>query len=67
MKMFAPNLQIFMGTKTFQENVSSNNLNVQSLFDNGSFAKLTMVCTLNEKLIGLINEIKTFGDIEVNK
>ncbi|CAC5374821.1 unnamed protein product [Mytilus coruscus] len=65
--MFASNLQIFMGTKTIQENISSNELNVQNLFDNGSFSNLTMVCTLNEKLNGFIKEIKTFGDIKVNK
>lgn len=66
-KLFASNLQIFMGTKTIQENISSNELNVQNLFDNGSFSNLTMVCTLNEKLNGFIKEIKTFGDIKVNK
>ncbi|XP_063411405.1 uncharacterized protein LOC134694330 [Mytilus trossulus] len=67
MKKFASNLQIFMGTKKFEENVSTNELNVQSLFDNASLDNLTMVCTLNENLNRLINDIKTFGDIEVKK
>ncbi|VDH98157.1 Hypothetical predicted protein [Mytilus galloprovincialis] len=67
MKQFASNLQIFMGTKKFEENVSTTELNVQSLFDNASLDNITMVCTLNENLNRLINDIKTFGDIEVNK
>lgn len=47
-KLFASNLQIFLGTKAFQENVSTNELSVQYLYDNGSFENLQMVCTFNE-------------------
>ncbi|XP_063418517.1 uncharacterized protein LOC134701312 [Mytilus trossulus] len=67
MKMFASDLQIFMGTKTFEENVSTNERNLQGLYDNGSFENLKIVCILNEKLNRIISEIKTFGDIYVNK
>lgn len=65
-KMFASNLQIFMGTKAFQENVSTNEMNVQVLYDNGNLNNLTMECTFNDKLEELRNEIKAFGDIKVN-
>ncbi|CAC5374823.1 unnamed protein product [Mytilus coruscus] len=63
-KMFASNLQIFMGTKLFQENVSTNKMNVQKLYDNGNLNNFTMECTLNDKLENLIKEIKTFGNIK---
>ncbi|CAC5410186.1 unnamed protein product [Mytilus coruscus] len=65
-KLFASNLQIFIGTKAFQENVSTNELNVQSLYDNGSFDNLKMICTFNAKLDGIVNELKTFGNIKVD-
>ncbi|XP_063418463.1 uncharacterized protein LOC134701267 [Mytilus trossulus] len=67
MKIFASDLLIFMGTKTFEENVLTNELNLQGLYDNGSFENLKIVCILNEKLNRIIREIKTFGDIYVNK
>ncbi|XP_063411412.1 uncharacterized protein LOC134694338 [Mytilus trossulus] len=63
-KMFASNLQIFMGTKTFQENVSTNEINVQVLYDNGNLNNITMECTFNEKLEELRDEVKVFGDIK---
>ncbi|CAC5408335.1 unnamed protein product [Mytilus coruscus] len=63
-KMFASNLQIFMGTKSFQENVSTNKMNVQKLYDNGNLNNFTIECTLNDKLENLIKEIKTFGNIK---
>ncbi|VDI53651.1 Hypothetical predicted protein [Mytilus galloprovincialis] len=65
-KMFASNLQIFMGTKTFQEKVLSNEMNVQKLYDNGNLNNFTMQCTFNDKMEGFIKEIKTFGDIEID-
>ncbi|CAG2217147.1 unnamed protein product [Mytilus edulis] len=65
-KQFATNLQIFIGSKAFQENVSTNELNVQYLYDNGSFENLKMVCTFNEKLDVLVNELKTFGNMKVD-
>ncbi|CAG2200835.1 unnamed protein product [Mytilus edulis] len=65
-KMFASNLQIFMGTKTFQESISTNEINVQQVYDNGSLNNVTMKCTFNEKLEGLIKHIKTFGDVEID-
>ncbi|XP_071149738.1 putative leucine-rich repeat-containing protein DDB_G0290503 [Mytilus edulis] len=64
-KRFATNIQIFIGSKTFQEKVSTNELSVQLLYDNGSFENLKMVSTFNEKLNGLVNELKTFGNIKV--
>ncbi|XP_063418484.1 uncharacterized protein LOC134701284 [Mytilus trossulus] len=65
-KMFASNLQIFMGTKAFQERISTNEINVQQVYDNGSLNNVTMKCTFNEKLEGVINHIKTFGDVEID-
>ncbi|VDI14999.1 Hypothetical predicted protein, partial [Mytilus galloprovincialis] len=65
-KQFASNLQIFMGTKAFQENVSTKKMNVQVLYDNGNFNNITMECTFNDKLEELRNEIKAFGDIKVD-
>ncbi|CAG2217143.1 unnamed protein product [Mytilus edulis] len=65
-KMFASNLQIFMGTKTFQESISTNEINVQQVYDNGSLNNVTMKCTFNEKLEGFIKHIKTFGDVEID-
>ncbi|XP_071149666.1 uncharacterized protein [Mytilus edulis] len=65
-KMFASNLQIFMGTKTFQENVSTNEINVHELCDNGKLNNFTMECTFNDKLEELRNEVKVFGDIKVD-
>ncbi|XP_071150337.1 uncharacterized protein [Mytilus edulis] len=64
--MFASNLQIFMGTKAFQENVSTNEMNVQVLYDNGNLNNITMECTFNEKLEELRDEIMSFGDIKVD-
>ncbi|XP_063411411.1 E3 ubiquitin/ISG15 ligase TRIM25-like [Mytilus trossulus] len=64
-KLFASNLQIFMGTKTFQENVSTNEIYVQELYDDGKLNNFTMDCTFNDKLEELRNEIKSFGDIKV--
>ncbi|XP_071149670.1 E3 ubiquitin-protein ligase TRIM71-like [Mytilus edulis] len=65
-KMFASNLQIFMGTKTFQESISTNEINVQQAYDNGSLNNVTMKCTFSEKLEGFIKHIKTFGDVEID-
>ncbi|XP_071148846.1 uncharacterized protein [Mytilus edulis] len=65
-KMFASDLQIFMGTKAFQESISTNEINVQQVYGNGSLNNVTMKCTFNEKLEGFIKDIKTFGDIEIN-
>ncbi|XP_052079881.1 transcription intermediary factor 1-alpha-like [Mytilus californianus] len=65
-KMFASNLQIFIGSKSFQQRVSTNETNVQLLNDNGCFNNLTMKCTFNDKLDGLIKEIQTFGEIEID-
>ncbi|XP_071149668.1 tripartite motif-containing protein 55-like isoform X2 [Mytilus edulis] len=65
-KMFASNLQIFMGTKAFQERILTNEVNVQQVYDNGSLNNVTMKCTFNEKLEGFIKHIKTFGDVEID-
>ncbi|CAG2186794.1 unnamed protein product [Mytilus edulis] len=65
-KMFASDLQIFMGTKAFQESISTNEINVQQVYDNGSLNNVTMKCTFNEKLEGFIKHIKTFGDVEID-
>ncbi|XP_063411406.1 uncharacterized protein LOC134694331 [Mytilus trossulus] len=65
-KMFASDLQIFMGTKAFQESISTNEINVQKVYDNGSLNNVTVKCPFNEKLEGFIKDIKTFGDIEIN-
>ncbi|XP_071150334.1 transcription intermediary factor 1-alpha-like [Mytilus edulis] len=65
-KMFASNLQIFMGTKAFQESISTNEINVQQIYDNGSLNNVTMKCSFNEKLEGFIKHIKTFGDVEID-
>ncbi|CAC5407976.1 unnamed protein product [Mytilus coruscus] len=64
--MFASNLQIFMGTKAFQESISTIEMNVQQVYDNGSLNNATMKCTFNEKLEEFIKHIKTFGDVEID-
>ncbi|VDI49321.1 Hypothetical predicted protein [Mytilus galloprovincialis] len=66
-KMFASNLQIFMGTKSFQESISYNKINAQQIYYNGSLNNVTMKCTFNENLDGFIKNIKTFGDVELDK
>ncbi|XP_063411413.1 uncharacterized protein LOC134694339 [Mytilus trossulus] len=65
-KMFASNLQIFMGTKAFQERISNNEINVQQIYDKGSLNNVTMKFTFNEKLERFIKHIKTFGDVEID-
>ncbi|CAG2186797.1 unnamed protein product [Mytilus edulis] len=65
-KESASNLQIFIGTKLFAKNLSTNELNVQMLYNNGSFNNFVMECTLNANLDGLIREIKTFGDMKMD-
>ncbi|XP_063411409.1 transcription intermediary factor 1-beta-like [Mytilus trossulus] len=66
-KLFASNLQIFMGTKAFQERISTNEDNVQQLYDNGSLNNVTMTCTFNDKVEGFMKNIKTFGDVKIDK
>ncbi|XP_052079883.1 uncharacterized protein LOC127718031 [Mytilus californianus] len=66
-KMFASNLQIIIGVKAFQESVSVNETNVQSLYNDGSLNNVAIECTFNENVERFIKEIKTFGDIKVNK
>ncbi|XP_063411408.1 transcription intermediary factor 1-alpha-like [Mytilus trossulus] len=65
-KMFASNLQIFIGTKAFQENVSTNEIKLQVLYDNGNLNNITLECKFNEKLEEFKDEIKAFGDIKVD-
>ncbi|XP_071149737.1 uncharacterized protein [Mytilus edulis] len=65
-KMFGSNLQIFIGTKEYQEKVSNNEINIQMLNDNGSLNNVTMDCVFDEKLEGLLKEVKAFGDTKVN-
>ncbi|XP_063418458.1 tripartite motif-containing protein 2-like [Mytilus trossulus] len=65
-KSFASNLQIFIGSKSFEESVSTNELNVQKLYDDGSLNNVTMECTFNEKLEQFIKEINAFGDMRVD-
>ncbi|XP_063412046.1 uncharacterized protein LOC134694872 [Mytilus trossulus] len=65
-KSFASNLQIFVGSKSFEENVSTNELKVQKLYDDGSLNDVIIECTFNEKLEQFIKEINTFGDMKVD-
>lgn len=65
-KMSASSLQVFMGTKAFEKTLSTNEINVQMLYNNGSFNNLVLECSLNDNLDGLIREIKTFGDMKVD-
>ncbi|XP_063418453.1 uncharacterized protein LOC134701255 [Mytilus trossulus] len=65
-KLFASNLQIFMGTKAFLVSVSANENKVQKLYDIGSFNNVTFEFTFNEKLEAVIKEINTLGDMKVD-
>ncbi|XP_063418489.1 uncharacterized protein LOC134701287 [Mytilus trossulus] len=66
-KVFASNLQIFMGTKALQENVSTNEMKLQVLYDNGNLNNITMEYKFNVKLEKFIkDEIKAFGDLKVD-
>ncbi|VDI49318.1 Hypothetical predicted protein [Mytilus galloprovincialis] len=65
-KMFGSNLQIFIGTKEYQEKVSNNDINIQMLNDNGSLNNVTMDCVFDEKLERFLKGVKAFGDTKVN-
>ncbi|CAC5410187.1 unnamed protein product [Mytilus coruscus] len=65
-KKFASNLQIFMGTKAFQKSVSTKEINVKQLYNNGGLNNVRMEYTFNEKLEGFMKKLKTFGDIKVD-
>lgn len=65
-KSFASNLQILLGSKSFEENVSTNELKVQKLYDDGSLNNVIMKCTFNEKLEQFIKEINSFGDMRMD-
>ncbi|CAC5408337.1 unnamed protein product [Mytilus coruscus] len=65
-KMCASNLQMFMGTKAFQESVSTNETNIRKLDNNGSLNTVTIECKFNGKMDRVIKEIKTLGDIKMN-
>ncbi|XP_063418462.1 uncharacterized protein LOC134701266 [Mytilus trossulus] len=65
-KSYATNLQIFIGSKLLEENVSTNEFNVKKLYDDGSFNDVIIECTFNEKLDQFIKDINAFGNMRVD-
>ncbi|VDI51139.1 Hypothetical predicted protein, partial [Mytilus galloprovincialis] len=63
LKNHASDLQTFIGSKTLEEKIESEETYVQSLSEDERLKQLSLKCTYNEGIENLIQSITTFGSI----
>lgn len=60
-KEYASDLQAILGSRMIEKEIEKHEIFMESLFEDGSFKKIDLNCTVEDKISKLVSAVTSFG------